>query len=125
MTIELDARPAPERKEGDFRRSAKGAPYVSDPTGATVKGGGRRGEVKWCQYGRPSAFGKQVENQYNLLRWKERALVYGCASPDVAQLAEALAAHFSDPKYRACPLLRKHVAAGWLGKKSGRGFYAY
>ena len=30
-----------------------------------------------------------------------------------------------DPKYRACPLLRKYVAAGWLGKKSGRGFYQY
>ena len=30
-----------------------------------------------------------------------------------------------DPKYRACPLLRKYVAAGWLGKKSGRGFYSY
>ncbi|MGQ0641192.1 MAG: 3-hydroxybutyryl-CoA dehydrogenase [Gemmatimonadaceae bacterium] len=30
-----------------------------------------------------------------------------------------------DPKYRACPLLRKYVAAGWLGKKSGRGFYNY
>ena len=30
-----------------------------------------------------------------------------------------------DPKYRACPLLRKYVDAGWLGKKSGRGFYEY
>lgn len=32
---------------------------------------------------------------------------------------------FGDSKYRACPLLRKMVAAGWLGKKSGRGFYMY
>ncbi len=32
---------------------------------------------------------------------------------------------FGDPKYRACPLLRKYVAAGWLGRKSGRGFFKY
>jgi len=32
---------------------------------------------------------------------------------------------FSDTKYRPCPLLKQYVAAGWFGKKSGRGFYTY
>jgi 3-hydroxybutyryl-CoA dehydrogenase len=40
-------------------------------------------------------------------------------------ILEVLQRGFGDPKYRACPLLRKYVAAGWLGRKSGRGFYRY
>jgi len=40
-------------------------------------------------------------------------------------ILEVLQAGLGDPKYRPCPLLRKYVAAGWLGRKSGRGFYSY
>ena len=40
-------------------------------------------------------------------------------------ILEVLHEGLGDPKYRPCPLLRKYVASGWLGKKSGRGFYAY
>ena len=40
-------------------------------------------------------------------------------------ILEVLQTGFGDPKYRACPLLRIYVAAGWLGRKSGRGFYKY
>ena len=32
---------------------------------------------------------------------------------------------YGDSKYRPCPLLRKYVQAGWLGRKSGRGFFEY
>lgn len=40
-------------------------------------------------------------------------------------IMEVLHQGFGDPKYRPCPLLRNMVAAGLLGKKSGRGFYQY
>ena len=40
-------------------------------------------------------------------------------------ILEVLHQGLGDPKYRACPLLRRMVDAGWLGRKSGRGFYTY
>ncbi|AUJ24079.1 MULTISPECIES: 3-hydroxybutyryl-CoA dehydrogenase [Virgibacillus] len=40
-------------------------------------------------------------------------------------IMEVLHEGFSDSKYRPCPLLKQYVQAGWLGKKTGRGFYVY
>jgi len=40
-------------------------------------------------------------------------------------ILEVLHRELGDDRYRPCPLLRKYVAAGWLGRKSGRGFYVY
>ena len=43
----------------------------------------------------------------------------------VLAICEVLYQNLGDPKFRPCPLLRRHVEAGWLGRKSNHGFYLY
>ena len=43
----------------------------------------------------------------------------------VLAICEILSQDLGDPKFRPCPLLRRYVEVGWLGRKSGRGFYVY
>lgn len=43
----------------------------------------------------------------------------------VLAICEVLYRELGDPKFRPCPLLRRYVEAGWLGRKTGRGFYRY
>ena len=43
----------------------------------------------------------------------------------VLAICEVLHRETGDQKFRPCPLLRQYVEAGWLGRKTGHGFYSY
>ena len=52
-------------------------------------------------------------------------MLHGPGTTEAVAILEVLHRGLGDDKYRPCPLLRKMVAAGRLGRKSGQGFYAY
>lgn len=90
QAVDTFADDAPTRRPGDFYRSKAGTPYVSEPSGATVKSGPRKGEARRLAYGRPSSFGKQIEDGYALAKWGQRQVALGLGI-DYAQACEALA----------------------------------
>ena len=57
-----------QRGRGGFLRNTQDVPFVTDPTGAVVKSGDRKGQPKRLAYGSPSGRGKQIENAHNLLK---------------------------------------------------------
>lgn len=82
-----------QRGRGGFLRNAADVPYVTDPSGATVKSGPRRGEPKRLAYGSPSNRGKQIENTTNLVKWGERRVVLGIgADPALVEMCARLTA---------------------------------
>lgn len=84
------------KRPGEFARDGEdgqGSPWISDPDGALVKSGPRKGLPKRIKYGRPSNFGKDIENTYNLQRWSERQIIFGLvADPTGTDLTERLVA---------------------------------
>ena len=71
-----------QRGRGGFLRSADDAPYVSDPTGAVVASGARKGEVKRLKYGSPSNRGREIENDAGLVKYKQRLSLAGIGMSD-------------------------------------------
>lgn len=86
-----------QRGRGGFMRNAQGTPYITDPTGALVKSGDRKGQPKRLPYGSPSGAGKQIENTYNLQKWSERRVVMGIGI-DLALIADCAAVAQLDPE---------------------------
>lgn len=61
-----------------------------------------------------------VNYPHGLLEWADM-LGLDC----VLRTLDALFEEYREPRYRACPLLRQYVRAGWNGKESGKGFFDY
>lgn len=79
------------RGRGGFMRGANDVPWITDPSGAVVKSGARKGEPKRLAYGSPSNRGKQIENTTNLVKWGERRVVLGIgATPELVEMCAGL-----------------------------------
>lgn len=61
-----------------------------------------------------------VNYPHGLLEWADYIGI-----DRVLRILDALYQEYGDPRYRACPLLRQYVRAGWKGKEVGRGFFEY
>jgi 3-hydroxybutyryl-CoA dehydrogenase len=84
-------------------------------------------EAIWCLYEGVST----AEGIDNVMKLGMNHAMGPLATADLIGLDTVLSIQqvmyegYGNPKYSPCPLLKQYVYAGWLGKKSGRGFYAY
>lgn len=117
----------PTRRPGDFERTAKGVPLVADPDGTLTKPKNKKdpGHVKKLQYRRPSGFGKQIENTYNLQKWGERQQALGFAL-DFNLLKQAALLLDGDRESKAWKdeadqvvIAAKQIAKAWIAADRG------
>jgi hypothetical protein len=118
-----------ERGRGGFMRNAQGTPYITDPSGALVKSGDRKGQPKRLPYGSPSGAGKQIENTFNLTKWGERRVVMGIGI-DLALIADCAAVAKLDPdsdeyKEAADRIVMRAKDAAQAGLAADRGTHGH
>jgi len=126
-----EARPeGVQRGRGGFYRSIDGKPYVSDPSGALVKSGPRKGQLKRLAYGSPSNRGMQIENSTNLTKWGERRVVLGVGlDPEItASCAQLAGLDVDSDEYKsladAIIVRAKEVAKANLAAERGTHVHA-
>lgn len=121
MTTFADPTPDHYQKQpGQWRRKSKdGPPLVTDPDGATTA----RGTVALRTYARPSNFGKQVENTYNLTKWNERMVALGVATVGEGQLDDLLEPPYDTPGWKSLAdewvVAAKRQAGAFLAAERG------
>jgi hypothetical protein len=117
------------RGRGGFMRNAQDTPYITDPTGALVKSGDRKGQPKRLPYGSPSSRGKLIENTYNLTKWGERRVVMGIGV-DLALIADCALVAKLDPdsdefKEAADRIVMRAKDAAEAGLAADRGSHGH
>jgi hypothetical protein len=104
---------------GFWRHPHSDAPYVSDPSGAVVKSGERKGQCVRLTYGSPSGFGDLIDDMTALEKFSARCVIKGLSSATIGELAAFTDADLDDPDAAQDAWRLYRAAAEWGGAKVG------